>query len=85
VVPQQRADGERAQAEHGPYREVDVAGDHHHGLTDRQNGQDRGTEQDVADTLAGQEARIGDRGDRDQGGEREHDAQLPGSQDEVER
>ena len=63
---QQRADGEGAQPEHRADRQVDVAGDHHDGLADRQYGQDRGAEQDVADALAGQEARVRDRGHRDQ-------------------
>jgi hypothetical protein len=80
VVAHHGGHGERADAEHRADRQVDVAGDHHDRLPGRHHRQDRGVEQVVADALAGQEPRVVHRGVDDQGGQRQHDAELAGLQ-----
>ena len=60
VVGEQHAGREGGDAEHRADREVDVAGDDDDRLADREQRDDRDVEQDVAQVLRVEEARLGD-------------------------
>src|SRR6478735_8741436 len=77
------AAGEGGEAHHRSDREVDVPGDHHGGLADREQYQDRGVEQQVLDALVGQEERVGQVGAEDQQDQRPGDGDLAGPEDRV--
>src|SRR3954454_2205584 len=76
-LDQQRPRRVGGQTQHRADREVDVAGDDHDGLAGGEDGDDRGREEQVAEVLRRQEARVGDLRDHQQQEERSEDAHLP--------
>src|SRR3954452_1156802 len=83
VVGEQDAGRERGDAEHRADREVDVARDHDDRLADRQQRDDRDIEQDVADVLGVEEARVDRRRAEDDDREDADEADLARADERV--
>src|SRR4051794_7765419 len=83
VVGEQHAGQERGDPEHRADRQIDVAGDDDDGLADREQRDDRDVEQDVADVLGVEEARVDRRRAEDHDREDADEAHLAGADQRV--
>src|SRR4051794_28430501 len=83
VVGEERAGGERGEAEHRAHRQVDVAADDDDGLADGEQRDERDVEPDVAQVLRREVARLGQVGAADEQRERHEQPELAHAEDQL--
>src|SRR5471032_54490 len=83
VMPEEIGGEKGRQPQHGSDREIDVAGEHDHRLTQSEQGEDRRVDEDELDVRQVEEPRLDRR--RDEHEQREHrdDPELPDAEDEI--